>query len=78
MTWIVALFGVFSAVVAVRTGHWLAAVAVIVLVFIQLWRRPRSRLLSPEPELKGYPVGCTCVFGALLDNPSCPHHGGGR
>ena len=29
-----------------------------------------------EPEVKTYPEGCTCIRGAMLDNPRCPHHGG--
>lgn len=31
------------------------------------WRLARMR--------KAYPPGCTCIFGALTDNPHCPHHG---
>ena len=30
------------------------------------WRLARMR--------KSCPPGCTCIFGALTDNPSCPHH----
>lgn len=26
-------------------------------------------------EVKSYPPGCTCIPGALTDNPSCPVHG---
>lgn len=32
--------------------------------------RTRARL-----EAEMYPPGCTCVRGAMLDNPMCPHHG---
>lgn len=39
-----------------------------------LWLRHKFK----EPEyvtVKEYPEGCTCIRGALLDNPGCPHHG---
>ena len=30
--------------------------------------------IDPDPAAKQYPPGCTCIRGALTDNPSCPHH----
>lgn len=40
LTLLVASFGVYSAIVAARAGYWPAAVAVLLLVGLQLWRAP--------------------------------------
>jgi len=61
-----------------RVGIWLA-LAFAVAMLRQSIRRFRDvgRDFEPavEPEVKTYPEGCTCIRGALLDNPRCPHHG---
>lgn len=52
-------------------------VLAFVLAALRVWDKrliARRREGCIEPEVRSYPEGCTCVRGALLDNPSCPHH----
>lgn len=54
---------------------WAPALATLPLLALDLYlvHRRRQRL-PPGVEVKEYPPGCSCIRGALLDNPQCPHH----
>lgn len=41
---------------------------------LTLYRCRLIRLRTEALLAKAYPPGCTCIRGALTDNPSCPHH----
>lgn len=61
-----------------RAGIWLVLALVLAsLRGLDRWlMAQRSFPDVVEPQVKTYPEGCTCIRGAMLDNPSCPHHGG--
>lgn len=52
-------------------------VSALVIAALRVWHRVKFARIEPVvmPEVKQYPPGCTCIRGAFLDNPSCPHHG---
>ena len=57
---------------------WLAAAVFGLFLAWAMWRAMNAQPAphgEVEPEVKTYPLGCSCVRGALLDNPRCPHHG---
>lgn len=58
---------------------WIAAAVLGFFLAWALWKVMREwnrvhLVAVVEPEVKTYPEGCTCIRGALLDNPTCPHH----
>lgn len=56
-------------------GVGFVVVSVVLLVPAMTYRAKLAEEWRLARMRKEYPEGCTCIRGALVDNPHCPHHG---
>lgn len=70
--------------IGVVGGIWnwivLTYVALLASIMIGLFAMHRAKRLIDALVAESFPVrehlpGCTCIPGAMLDDPGCPHHG---